>query len=45
LITRYSVRMLASHCRYDIGKARRELGYQARVTFSRGVAALKEPLE
>jgi len=45
LITRYSVRMLASHCRYDIGKARRELGYQPRVTFSRGVAALKEPLE
>jgi nucleoside-diphosphate-sugar epimerase len=45
VITRYSVRMLASHCRYDIGKARRELGYKPRVTFDQGVAALKEPME
>ncbi|MDD4092003.1 MAG: NAD-dependent epimerase/dehydratase family protein [Smithellaceae bacterium] len=42
VMTRYSVRMLASHCRYDIGKARRELGYEPLVNFSRGVAALKE---
>lgn len=44
VLTRYSVRMLASHCRYDIGKARRDLGYEPRVSFSQGVAALKEPM-
>jgi len=38
--TRYGVRLVASDCRYDIGKARRELGYQPTLTFRRGVAAL-----
>jgi nucleoside-diphosphate-sugar epimerase len=39
-ITRYGVRMLASHCRYSIDKARRELGYAPHVTFADGVAKL-----
>ncbi len=39
-ITRYGVRLLACHCRYDIGKALRELGYAPQVTFAAGVAAL-----
>ena len=42
VMTRYGVRMLASHCHYDISKARRELGYEPRVTFSQGVTTLKE---
>ena len=39
-MTRYGVRLVACHCRYDIGKARRELGYQPVVTFREGI---KEP--
>jgi len=41
-ITRYGVRLLASHCRYDIGKAKRELGYASQVTFAEGIAKLEE---
>jgi nucleoside-diphosphate-sugar epimerase len=39
-MTRYGVRLVACHCRYDIAKARRELGYAPRVTFTEGVRAL-----
>ncbi len=38
--TRYGVRLVASDNRYDIGKARRELGYRPAITFRQGVAAL-----
>jgi len=38
--TRYGVRLVASDCHYDIGKARRELGYRPTIDFRRGVAAL-----
>jgi nucleoside-diphosphate-sugar epimerase len=38
--TRYGVRLVASDCRYDIGKARRELGYRPAITFRQGVSAL-----
>ncbi|PKN19343.1 MAG: hypothetical protein CVU71_07485 [Deltaproteobacteria bacterium HGW-Deltaproteobacteria-6] len=41
-ITRYGVRLLACHCRYDIGKARRELGYAPSVSFTEGIAKLEE---
>ena len=41
-ITRYGVRLLACHCRYDIGKARRDLGYEPRVGFAEGIAKLDE---
>ena len=40
VFTRYGVRLVASDCRYDIGKARRELGYRPALTFRQGVAAL-----
>jgi nucleoside-diphosphate-sugar epimerase len=39
-MTRYGVRLVACHCRYDIGKARRELGYQPTVTFREGIKHL-----
>ena len=39
-MTRYGVRLVACHCRYDIGKARRELGYQPAVTFREGIKHL-----
>ena len=39
-MTRYGVRLVACHCRYDIGKARRELGYQPVVTFREGIKHL-----
>jgi len=39
-LTRYSVRLVACHCRYDIGKAQRELGYQPVVTFRAGIKQL-----
>jgi nucleoside-diphosphate-sugar epimerase len=39
-MTRYGVRLVACHCRYDIGKARRELGYRPAVTFRAGVGGL-----
>jgi nucleoside-diphosphate-sugar epimerase len=38
--TRYGVRLVASDCRYDCNKARRELGYQPALTFRRAVADL-----
>ena len=38
--TRYGVRLVACDSRYDIGKARRELGYRPLATFRQGVAAL-----
>jgi len=38
--TRFGVRLVASDSRYDIGKARRELGYRPVMTFRQGVAAL-----
>lgn len=41
VITRYGVRLLACHCHYDIGKARRELGYASQVTFAEGIAKLE----
>ena len=40
VFTRYGVRLIASDSRYDIGKARRELGYRPAITFRQGVAAL-----
>ena len=39
-MTRYAVRLVASDCRYQRDRARRELGYQPPVSFQRGVAAL-----
>jgi len=39
-ITRYGARLVACDCRYDIGRARRELGYRPVVTFREGVARL-----
>ena len=39
-ITRYGVRFVACDCRYDIRKARRELGYEPRVSFRKGIAEL-----
>jgi nucleoside-diphosphate-sugar epimerase len=39
-MTRYGVRLVACHCRYDIGKARRELGYEPVVTFREGIKQL-----
>ncbi len=39
-MTRYGVRLVACHCRYDIGKARRELGYRPAVTFREGIRHL-----
>lgn len=37
-ITRYGARLVACDCRYDIGRARRELGYRPVVRFREGVA-------
>ncbi len=42
--TRYGVRLVASDCCYDIGKARRELGYCPTITFRQGVASLAATL-
>ncbi len=39
-ITRYGARLVACDCRYDIGRARRELGYRPVVSFDRGLAQL-----
>jgi nucleoside-diphosphate-sugar epimerase len=36
-ITRYGVRLLACDCRYDITKARSQLGYQPQVSFRAGM--------
>lgn len=39
-ISRYGVRLVSCHCHYDIGKARRELGYAPVVHLADGLAAL-----
>ena len=39
-VTRYGVRFVTCHARYDVGKARRELGYAPAVTFRDGVSRL-----
>ncbi len=39
-MTRYGVRLVACHCRYDIGRARSELGYKPLVTFREGIKLL-----
>jgi nucleoside-diphosphate-sugar epimerase len=39
-LTRYGARFVACHARYDLGKARRELGYAPVVSFREGAAAL-----
>lgn len=39
-MTRYGVRLVSSDCRYDLAKARRELGYAPLVTFREGVREL-----
>jgi len=39
-MTRYGVRLVACHCRYDIGKARRQLGYRPAVAFREGIRHL-----
>jgi nucleoside-diphosphate-sugar epimerase len=40
MLTRYAVRMVASDSRYDISKARKELGYNPRLTFNQGIETL-----
>lgn len=39
-LTRYGVRFVSCHARYDLGKARRELGYEPIVSFREGVDRL-----
>jgi nucleoside-diphosphate-sugar epimerase len=39
-MTRYGVRLLACHCRYDISRARREIAYRPAVTFQDGMSRL-----
>ena len=39
-ITRYGARLVACDCRYDIDRARRELGYRPIVSFREGIARL-----
>ena len=39
-LTRYGVRFVSCHARYDIGRARRELGYEPVVSFQDGVGRL-----
>jgi nucleoside-diphosphate-sugar epimerase len=39
-ITRYGARLVSCDCRYDIGRARRELGYRPTVSFAAGVERL-----
>jgi nucleoside-diphosphate-sugar epimerase len=39
-LTRYGARFVSCHARYDLGKARRELGYEPAVSFREGVAGL-----
>lgn len=41
-ITRYGARLVACHCRYDVGRARRELHYRPAVSFREGVARLAQ---
>jgi nucleoside-diphosphate-sugar epimerase len=39
-LTRYGVRLVACDSRYDIGKARSELGYRPTLTFRQGISSL-----
>ena len=39
-LTRYGARFVACHARYDLAKARRELGYEPAVSFREGAAEL-----
>ena len=39
-LSRYGVRFVSCHARYDLGKARRDLGYEPVVSFREGVARL-----
>ncbi|HEY3451848.1 MAG TPA: NAD-dependent epimerase/dehydratase family protein [Myxococcales bacterium] len=39
-MSRYGVRLVASDCRYERSRAKKELGYQAIVSFKQGVAGL-----
>ncbi len=39
-LTRYGARFVSCHARYDLGKARRDLGYEPAVSFREGVAGL-----
>jgi nucleoside-diphosphate-sugar epimerase len=39
-MTRYGVRLVACDCRYEIGKAARELGYAPVISFREGIGAL-----
>ncbi len=39
-LTRYGVRFVSCHARYDLGKARRDLGYEPVVSFREGVERL-----
>ena len=39
-LTRYGARFVSCHARYDLGKARRELGYEPVVSFREGVERL-----
>jgi nucleoside-diphosphate-sugar epimerase len=41
-MTRYGARLVACDCRYDIGRARRELGYKPLVSFRAGIAQLAQ---
>lgn len=43
-LTRYGARFMACDCRYDIGKARRELGYAPAVGLREGLARVAESL-
>ena len=39
-LTRYGVRFVSCHARYDLDKARRDFGYEPVVSFREGVAGL-----
>ncbi|MGI5861114.1 MAG: NAD-dependent epimerase/dehydratase family protein [Myxococcales bacterium] len=41
-ITRYGVRLVSNDCRYDISRARRELGYKPIVSFREGIRTLAQ---
>ena len=40
VITRYAVRLVSCHCRYNVDKARHDLGYAPLVSFREGIAEL-----
>lgn len=41
-VTRYGVRLISNDCRYDITRARRELGYEPVISFQEGIRTLGE---